>query len=155
LADARKISWGDVVPSYPYLWLWQRDRGEEEGRKDRPICVAVATRGPDGLTHLALLAITGTSPREDQLAVEIPPLEIRRLGLSQFKQAWIIVSEYSYDILERSFSLDPPSGPGKKLSPGFLKVVLRVQVDADAGSSPRRSSLEAGCAADDRPQERL
>jgi hypothetical protein len=126
LADAPKISTGDVLPSYPYLWLWQRERGEEEGRKDRPICVAVACRGTDGLTHLALLAITGAAPRLDQLAVEIPPLEIRRLGLNEFKQAWIIVSEYNYDILERSFSLDPTRRQGKKLSPGFLKVVLRA-----------------------------
>jgi hypothetical protein len=126
LANASKISTGDVVPSYPYLWLWQRERGEEEGRKDRPICVAVSSRGNDGLTHLALLAITGTSPRDDQLAVEIPALEIRRLGLSEFKQAWIVVSEYNYDILERSFSLEPPRQQGRRLSPGFLKVVLRA-----------------------------
>ena len=126
MADAPNISTGDVVPSYPYLWLWQRERGEEEGRKDRPICVAVASRGNDGLTHLALLAITGTHPRVDQLAVEIPPLEIRRLGLSEFKQAWVIVSEYNYDILERSFSLEAPRQQGKRLSPGFLKVVLRA-----------------------------
>jgi hypothetical protein len=47
--------------------------------------VAIASRGADGLTHLALLAITGTAPRADQLAVDIPPLEIRRIGLSEFK----------------------------------------------------------------------
>ena len=114
------------LPTRTLLWLWQRERGEEEGRKDRPICVAVSSRGNDGLTHLALLAITGTPPRADQLAVEIPALEIRRLGLSEFKQAWIIVSEYNYDVLERSFSLEPPRQQGRRLSPGFLKVVLRA-----------------------------
>lgn len=126
MADARKLATGDIVSAYPYLWLWQRDRGEAEGRKERPVCVAVAAKGPDGLTHLALLAITGTPPRADQRAVELPALEIRRLKLSEFKQAWIIVSEYNYDILERSFSLDPSRGDGRKLSPGFLKVVLRA-----------------------------
>lgn len=120
------LSTGDIVPSYPYLWLWQRARGEDEGRKRRPVCVVVAARGSDGLTHLALLAITSALPRADQAAVEIPPLEIRRIGLSEFKQAWVIVSEYNYDILEHSFSLEPPRSPLNRLSPGFQKIVLRA-----------------------------
>jgi hypothetical protein len=82
--------------------------------------------GHDGLTHLALLAITGTPPRADQSAIEIPPLEIRRIGLSEFKQAWIIVSEYNYDILEKSFSIEPPHVPLQKISPGLMKIVLRA-----------------------------
>jgi hypothetical protein len=114
------IETGDIVSTYPYLWLWQSERGEDGGRKSRPVCVAVAARGVDGLTHLAVLAITGTAPRADQAAVEIPPLEIRRIGLSEFKQAWIIVSEYNYDILERSFSLEPAASPLPKLSQSFL-----------------------------------
>jgi hypothetical protein len=120
------IETGDVLPTYPYLWRWQSQRGEEEGRKNRPVCVAIAARGDDGLTHLALLAITGTAPRADQLAVELPSLEIRRIGLSEFKQAWIIVSEYNYDILERSFSLEPPASPLPKLSQKYLKAVLKA-----------------------------
>jgi hypothetical protein len=120
------IETGDLIPAYPYLWRWQSQSGEEEGRKNRPVCVAIAARGADGLTHLALLAITGTAPRADQFAVEIPPLEIRRIGLSEFKQAWIIVSEYNYDILERSFSLEPPASPLPKLSQKFLKAVLKA-----------------------------
>jgi len=69
---------------------------------------------------------SGTTPSADQRAVEIPPLEIRRIGLSEFKQAWIIVSEYNYDILERSFSLEPPDSALPKLSQKFLKVVLKA-----------------------------
>lgn len=49
---------GQVI-SYPYLWARQHERGETEGRKSRPTCVVIAVRGArDGLTHLALLAIT-------------------------------------------------------------------------------------------------
>lgn len=120
------IETGNIVPAYPYLWRWQSQRGEEEGRKSRPVCVAIANRDMGGLTHLALLAITGMAPRANQVAVEIPPLEIRRIGLSEFKQAWVIVSEYNYDILERSFSLEPPASPLPKLSQKFLKAVLRA-----------------------------
>lgn len=125
MADAPKISTGDIVTSYPYLWLSQHQRGETEGRKDRPVCVAVSVRGAAGLTHLALLPITGTPPSEHQRAIELPVLEIRRLGLTEAKRAWIIVSEYNYDVLERSFSLDPSGCGERKVSPGFLKIVLR------------------------------
>jgi hypothetical protein len=115
---------GDVLLAYPYLWRWQQGRGEDAGRKDRPVCVAIASRDQQGLTHLALLAISGTPAGSGQKAIEVPGLEIRRIGLKEHKRAWITVSEYNYDILERSFSLEAPRQPLKKLSPGFLRVVL-------------------------------
>ena len=117
---------GDVLPAYPYLWLWQRDRGEEAGRKERPVCVAIVARDGGGLTHLAILAISGTPPNADQKAIELPALEIRRIGLRAQDRAWIVVSEYNYDCLERSFVLEPPREPLKRLSPGFLKVVAQA-----------------------------
>ncbi|EJJ26245.1 hypothetical protein PMI11_05497 [Rhizobium sp. CF142] len=65
---SREFLPGQVI-DYPYLWAWQHERGETEGRKLRPICVVVAVRGAnDGLTHLALLAITTQPPQaEDRL----------------------------------------------------------------------------------------
>jgi hypothetical protein len=137
VAEPPKIRTGDIVASYPYLWVWRRQGGETEGRKDRPVCVAVAVKGADGLTHLALLAITSTPPRPDQRAIEMPPLEIRRLRLSETKQAWVVVSEYNYDILEKSFSLDPSRHDGRKLSPGFLDVVLRAFRETLASAQAR------------------
>ncbi len=118
------ISTGDVVPGYPYLWRWQQDKGEDAGRKDRPVCIAIASKDRQGFTHLALLAISGTPPRPDQTAIELPPLEIRRIGLRSDKQAWITVSEYNYDILEQSFSLEISGQPLKRLSHGFMRTVL-------------------------------
>lgn len=115
---------GDIVPAYPYLWRREKDRGEDSGRKGRPVCVAIAMKDPAGLTHLALLAITGSEPTGDQNAVELPALEIRRIGLRLHKRAWVVVSEYNYDILDRSYALEPPREAPRKLSPGFLKVVL-------------------------------
>lgn len=61
-----------LVIDYPYLWAWQHERGETEGRKARPTCVVVAVRGAnDGLTHLALLAITTEPPQADRAAIEV------------------------------------------------------------------------------------
>ena len=110
-----------AIVSYSYLWKWQRERGETEGRKDRPVCVVIAVRGPqDGLTHLALLAISSRPPQPDQIALEIPEIECRRGGLDDIKCGWIIVSEYNYDIAERSYYLDPRQAVFGRFSKPFV-----------------------------------
>lgn len=40
---SREFLPGQVI-DYPYLWAWQDERGETEGRKNRPTCVVVAVR---------------------------------------------------------------------------------------------------------------
>lgn len=93
---------GQII-TYPYLWAWQQDRGETEGRKNRPTCVVIAVRGVnDGLTHLALLAITTQPPQGSRMALDIPEIERKRAGLGDLKRCWIVVDEYNYDIAERS-----------------------------------------------------
>jgi hypothetical protein len=58
------------------LWKWQRDLGRDEGEKDRPACVALTFRNDaQNLTHLVILAISGTPPTADQSAIEISQLE--------------------------------------------------------------------------------
>lgn len=54
-----------------------------------------------------MLAISSQPPGADQTALEIPEIECRRGGLSELKRAWITISEYNYDIAERSHYLDP------------------------------------------------
>ncbi len=111
---------GSII-SYPYLWKWQRDRGENAGRKDRPVCVVIAVRGAvDQNTHLALLAISSRPPGADQTALEVPEIECRRGGLSDLKQAWITVSEYNYDVAERSCCLDPNQPALGRFSKPFM-----------------------------------
>nr|WP_157179783.1 hypothetical protein [Rhizobium leguminosarum] len=86
--------------SYPYLWAWQQQRGETEGRKQRPFCVVVAIRSAgDGNTHLVLLAVTTQPPQAGRVALEIPDIERRRAGLGDLKQSWIVIDEYNYDIV--------------------------------------------------------
>ena len=83
---SREFLPGQMI-DYPYLWAWQHERGETEGRKVRPTCVVVAVRGAkDGLTHLALLAITTQPPQADRIAIEVSDIERQRAGLSDFKR---------------------------------------------------------------------
>jgi hypothetical protein len=112
---------GSII-HYPYLWTWQRDKGETEGRKVRPVCMVLAI--PKGnQTNLILLAISGTPPRSDQTALEIPQLESRRAGIREWKNAWITVSEFNHDIAEQSFYYDPNAEVLGSFSKGFLAKI--------------------------------
>lgn len=74
-------------------------------------------------THLILLAISGTPPRADQTALSIPALERRRAGLLEWKEAWITVSEYNYDLAEQSYSFDANAEVRGRFSSTFLAKI--------------------------------
>ena len=110
-----------TIVTYPYLWRWQRDRGETEGRKERPVCVVVAVRSEkDAVTHLALLAISSQPPHPDRTRLEVPEIECRRGGLSTLKRAWISIDEYNYDIAEHSYYFDMRQEPLGRFSKQFM-----------------------------------
>jgi hypothetical protein len=128
---------GHIV-RYPYLWLWQRDLGRDEGEKDRPACLALMFKNQaQNLTHLVLLAISGTPPKADQTAIEIPQLELRRAGLADVKQGWITVSEYNYDLLERSWDFPVHMPPQGRFSLPFLKQVQTAVLETIRRKSGR------------------
>jgi hypothetical protein len=114
---------GDIVEGYSYLWRRQGSAGETEGRKPRPVCVAIAVTDAKGRTHLALLPISSQPPGDVADALPIPAAEQRRAGLADWKAAWVYVSEYNYDIAERSLYL-PMKPPLKRFSARFMDRVL-------------------------------
>ena len=123
---SRSLRPGEIV-AYPYLWKWQHEKGETEGRKERPVCVVIAVRGSkDDLTHLALLAISSQPPSIPQTAIEIPEIECRRSGLGEFKRAWITISEYNYDIAERSFYFDQAQPVLGRFSKSFMMQLAKA-----------------------------
>jgi len=120
---SRRLQSG-VVVNYPYLWRWQHERGRDNAEKERPVCLAIALwNEAQKLTLLVILPISGTEPLKDRRALEIPTLEIRRSGLSMFKQAWLTVDEYNYDIVERSYHYDPNQIPRGSFSPRFMEEI--------------------------------
>jgi hypothetical protein len=110
---------------YPYLWRREGQQGETEGRKDRPVCLALAFKASDGI-HLAFLPITGTAPTGDQKAIEIPATELKRAGLDHNKRGWVIVSEFNHDILDRSFYFELSQQPLGHLGELFMTKVLKA-----------------------------
>jgi hypothetical protein len=114
---------GQIV-RYDYLWKWQAEQGRVNAEKKRPTCLALVKHdNGTGLTHIILLAISGKPPREDQEAMEIPRLELQRAGLSTFKRGWITVSEYNYDVIERSVYFDHQQTPSGSFSRKFMQRI--------------------------------
>lgn len=112
-----------AVIRYPYLWARQARAGETEGRKKRPVCLAVALP-VRGKTCLFLLALTSQPPTPDQSALEIPPLELARIRLDASKPAWLILSEYNFDVAEDSFYYEPQEQPLGRFSEAFLARII-------------------------------
>ena len=119
----------DVPPTgaiieYPYLWASQANAGETEGRKDRPVCVTLSVfEEATNAHHLLLLAISSQPPRPGQQAIEVPRMERRRTGLLRYPAAWVVTSEYNYDIAERSFYLEPGAPVIGVFSSTFMRCV--------------------------------
>jgi hypothetical protein len=133
---------GDIVDDYPYLWLRQKRSGETEGRKPRPVCVAIAVKSDNGETHLALLPISSQSPQRGQNAIKLTKSEIQRIGLVDIKEAWIYVGEYNYDVVGHSFYLKPKMERAKSLSHVFMRQVLqefRVTLQGKTGRVSRNA----------------
>ena len=79
--------------SYAYFWDHEAQRGQEEGRKDRPCVIALAVeRQQDGETLVTVLPITHTPPEHAAAAVEIPRAVKQQLGLDE-DRSWVVVSE--------------------------------------------------------------
>lgn len=93
------------VFDYHYLWKWQADRGETEGRKKRPSCVVVVVTNAAGQHVLFIAPITSKAPDEDRSALLVPETEARRAKLATDVRLWVILDEMNADVLEQSYTL--------------------------------------------------
>ncbi|MDE2361122.1 MAG: hypothetical protein KGM42_00480 [Hyphomicrobiales bacterium] len=126
---------GDVW-RYHYLWSRQREAGEREGRKSRPVSVVAITVGRTGETNLFLLPITSQPPAPDRDAIEIPEIERRRAGLDD-KPLWVMLDEYNHDILERSYHFEPNARVGS-FGASYHRMILRQFVLAAKAQRAKR-----------------
>jgi len=116
-----------AVIRYPYLWSHQAAQGETEGRKSRPVVVAVRLSRPNGEDVILLFPITSQKPAPSRFSAEIPATEKRRGGLAADLRLWLILDEYNQDVLGRSFYLEPEPKLGQ-FSKAFLLPLLKAVV---------------------------
>ena len=116
-----------LVISYAYEWDYEAQKGQEEGRKDRPCVIALAVeRQQDGETWVTVLPVTHRPPANLAAAVEIPQAVKKHLGLDDAR-SWVVVSEGDqfvwpgYDLRKLRQSDRYDYG---YLPPGFFNAVL-------------------------------
>lgn len=112
------------VFDYHYLWKWQADRGETEGRKKRPSCVVIVVANAAGHHIMFIAPITSKTPEPDRSSLEIPETEARRANLDTNLPLWVILDELNADVLETSYTLEERSARGT-FSPAFTDAILR------------------------------
>ena len=107
-----------LVLSYAYLWHHEHRAGREEGRKNRPGVIVLATeRARDGVTVVTVLPITHTAPADPAAAVALPGPVKRHLGLDD-ERSWIVVAEGN-EFLWPGYDLRKIPG-GDRYDYGFL-----------------------------------
>ena len=100
-----------LVIGYSYLRHHEHDTGSEEGRKDRPCAIIIATLDADGDTVVYVAPITHVTPSSSDDGLEIPTSLKRHLNLDG-ERSWVITSELNrfiwpgYDL--RPISRDRP-----------------------------------------------
>jgi hypothetical protein len=124
-----------LVVSYDYLWAREHDRGEETGRKTRPVCVQVLI-SPAGQSARALLfPITSQPPGSHQATLPIPQIECRRAG--QRHPAWIVVDEWNEDDITTSSSL-ASTKPLGRFGAAFILDIRKAAIAAIKAGQHRR-----------------
>ena len=112
------------VFEYHYLWKWQSDRGETEGRKKRPSCVVIVVVNEAGHHVMFIAPITSKTPDQGRTALEIPETEGRRAQLDSHLSLWVILDELNADVLEASYTIEDRL-PRGSFSPAFTDAILR------------------------------
>lgn len=78
-----------LVIGYSYLWKREALAGLEEGRKDRPCAIVLATYQPTHGRHQVIVApISHQPPADVALALEIPHRVKQALGLD-WARSWV------------------------------------------------------------------
>ena len=111
------------VFDYHFLWKWQAERGETEGRKKRPSCVVVVVTNQAGQHVMFIAPITSKSPAPGRTALEIPETEARRARLETDVPLWVILDELNADVLETSYTLEERS-PRGSFGAAFTDAIL-------------------------------
>lgn len=115
-----------LVISFSYLWRHEHEKGNEEGRKDRP-CVIILSIEKDGeATKVVVSPITHSEPKPPRIGIEIPLKVKQYLGLDD-ERSWIIISEANQFVWP-GYDIRAIKGSKDKYDYGFLPPKLFAQI---------------------------
>ena len=108
---------------YSYLWTREAENGETEGRKDRPVAIAIRLKREDSGDAFILFPITTKMPEKGRFASEIPDKEKRQAGLDPDLRLWIILDDVNTDQIGKSYYLRDQKPLGRLSKSYFLPLV--------------------------------
>lgn len=115
-----------LVINYSYLWARETDSGREEGQKNRPCAIILASYADPTGIRVRVLPITHTPPEDPAEAIEIPGITKKRLGLDA-DRSWVILNEVNdfvwpgHDVRPIGKTGSPYYGP---LPPDFYLAIV-------------------------------
>ncbi len=77
---------------FAYLWAREAAAGQEEGLKDRPVVVVLATQETGDRLRVLVAPVTHSPPDDTATAIEMPAIVKRDLGLDR-DRSWIMTNE--------------------------------------------------------------
>jgi hypothetical protein len=83
-----------LVIRHSYLWWREFEDGQDEGRKDRPAVIVLATPAIEGGTRVYVLPVTHSPPHDPRVAMEIPPRVKDHLALDS-ERSWVVLDEFN------------------------------------------------------------
>lgn len=110
-----------MVICYSYLWRDEAARGQEEGVKERPCAVVLATRREGDRIIVVVAPITHTPPKTASSTLELPQLTKRRLGLDD-QRSWLVTNDLN--VFEWPGPDLRPARPDGNFAYGFLPFGL-------------------------------
>ena len=81
-----------LVIRYSYLWLGEHRAGREEGTKDRPCAIVLASRDDEGEKQVLVVPVTHSQPDSSTAALELPFAVKQHLGMDM-ERSWVVLSE--------------------------------------------------------------
>ncbi|MFM9975369.1 MAG: type II toxin-antitoxin system PemK/MazF family toxin [Beijerinckiaceae bacterium] len=133
-----------LVIRYAYLWRSEAERDREEGGKDRPCAVVLATkRGPEGKTTVVVAPITHSPPQDPKTAIEIPDAMKARLGLDDTR-SWIVTNDLNYFVWPGS-DVRPvnPRKPEQGIAYGYLSQHITQRLISEVRDRMREGQTKA------------
>ena len=114
------------VISYSYLLRYEHTGGHEEGRKNRPCVIILATEVQDDDIIVTVAPITHQFPKSADACIEIPPRVKAYLNLDD-ERSWVILNEVN-QFTWPGYDVRPVPGNSNRYDFGFIPPRLFDQI---------------------------
>jgi hypothetical protein len=111
-----------LVICYAYLWRDEAKAGLEEGRKDRPCVIVIATENAESGPRVVVAPITHRAPSNPDEAIEMPRATKVRLRLDA-ERSWVVASDLN-QFTWPGVDLRPTRRGGSDVVYGFAPATL-------------------------------